>query len=228
MQQQPQQSFENASFNNIEKPKDVRRNNILSAKTLADIVRTSLGPRGMDKMIKDGKGNVTITNDGATIVNKLQILHPTAKMLVETSKAQDIAAGDGTTTVVIMAGALLNQAQQLLDKNIGPTIISDGYSEALAESEKIIEKVERPINLSDRDSLIQNCITSLASKVVASDSNILAPIAVDAVLVLRVEIPLACIELIACRTEAVVDLLVVLLGSEADALPLLLDVLDLL
>ncbi|MCQ2820632.1 MAG: T-complex protein 1 subunit delta [archaeon] len=182
MQQAPQQNFDQASFSGQEKPKDVRRNNILSAKTLADIVRTSLGPRGMDKMIKDGKGNVTITNDGATIVNKLQILHPTAKMLVETSKAQDIAAGDGTTTVVILAGALLNQAQQLLDKNIGPTIISDGYSEALKEAEEIIDKVEKPVDLKDEEALVQNCITSLSSKVVASDSHILAPIAVKAVL----------------------------------------------
>lgn len=179
--QESQQNLEQSTFNTAEKPKDVRRNNILSAKTLADIVRTSLGPRGLDKMIKDSKGNVTITNDGATIVNQLQILHPTAKMLVETSKAQDIAAGDGTTTVVILAGALLNQAQNLLDKNIAPTIIADGYSDALKESEEIIENIEKKIDLDDENALIQNCITSLASKVVASDSHILAPIAVKAV-----------------------------------------------
>lgn len=132
-------------------------------------------------MIKDSKGNVTITNDGATIVNQLQILHPTAKMLVETSKAQDIAAGDGTTTVVVIAGALLNQAQMLLDKNIPPTIIADGYNEAVHEAEEMVSQIERKVDLDDEEALIQNCITSLSSKVVASDSNILAPIAVKAV-----------------------------------------------
>ena len=143
--QQAPQNFDKKTFRNQEKPQDVRRNNILSAKALADIVRTSLGPKGMDKMIKDSKGEVTITNDGATIVNKLQILHPTAKMLVETSKAQDIEAGDGTTTVVIMAGALLNQAQILLDKGIGPTVIADGFSDALKEAEKLIGEIEKKI-----------------------------------------------------------------------------------
>jgi len=103
-------------FNPNEKPRDVRKNNIMASKALADVVRTSLGPRGMDKMIRDAKGEVTITNDGATILKQMQVLHPTAKMLVEISKAQDIEAGDGTTTVVIMAGSLLNQAQVLLEK----------------------------------------------------------------------------------------------------------------
>ena len=180
--QQAPQNFDKKTFTNQEKPQDVRRNNILSAKALADIVRTSLGPKGMDKMIKDSKGEVTITNDGATIVNKLQILHPSAKMLVETSKAQDIEAGDGTTTVVIMAGALLNQAQILLDKGIGPTVIADGFSDALKEAEKLIGEIEKKIDLTDKESLVQNCITSLSSKVVANYSQVLAPIAVDAVL----------------------------------------------
>ena len=180
--QQAPQNFDKKTFTNQEKPQDVRRNNILSAKALADIVRTSLGPKGMDKMIKDSKEEVTITNDGATIVNKLQILHPTAKMLVETSKAQDIEAGDGTTTVVIMAGALLNQAQILLDKGIGPTVIADGFSDALKEAEKLIGEIEKKIDLTDKESLVQNCITSLSSKVVANYSQVLAPIAVDAVL----------------------------------------------
>ena len=169
-------------FTTEEKPKDVRHNNILAAKTLSDIIRTSLGPKGMDKMIKDSKGKVIITNDGATIVNHLQVLHPTAKMLVETSKAQDIAAGDGTTSVVVLAGALLGQAQTLLDKNISPTVIADGFSEACNEAQKVIDGLEKKVELSDKEALVQNCITSLSSKVVSNYSEILAPLAVDAVL----------------------------------------------
>lgn len=149
---------------------------------MSETVRTSLGPRGMDKMIRDGKGEVTITNDGATILKQMQVLHPTAKMLVEISKAQDTEAGDGTTTVVIMAGSLLNSAQGLLDKNIHPSTISEGYQLALDHSLKIIENIEKPIDLSDHDALVQNAITSLSSKVVSNYSQILAPIAVDAVL----------------------------------------------
>ena len=175
-------SMEKKVFTTEEKPKDVRHNNILAAKTLSDIVRTSLGPKGMDKMIKDSKGKVIITNDGATIVNHLQVLHPTAKMLVETSKAQDIAAGDGTTSVVVLAGALLGQAQILLDKNISPTVIADGFSDACAEAQKVIDEIESPVKLDDKESLIQNCITSLSSKVVSNYSEILAPLAVDAVM----------------------------------------------
>ena len=175
-------SLEKKVFKTEEKPKDVLHNNILAAKTLSDIIRTSLGPKGMDKMIKDSKGKVIITNDGATIVNHLQVLHPTAKMLVETSKAQDIAAGDGTTSVVVLAGALLGQAQALLDKNISPTVIADGFNEACNEAQKVIDGLEIKVELSDKEALVQNCITSLSSKVVSNYSEILAPLAVDAVL----------------------------------------------
>lgn len=136
----------------------------------------------MDKMIRDPSGEVTITNDGATILKQMQVLHPTAKMLVEISKAQDIEAGDGTTSVAIIAGSLLGQAQILLDKNFHPSIITEGYQQGLDEAEKIIEKIERKIDLSDQESLIQNAITSLSSKVVSNYAQILAPIAVDAVL----------------------------------------------
>ena len=149
---------------------------------VADVIRTSLGPKGMDKMIRDPNGEVTITNDGATILKQMQVLHPTAKMLVEISKAQDIEAGDGTTSVAIIAGSLLGQAQSLLDKNIHPSIITEGYQHALDMAETIIEKIERKIDLSDHDALVQNAITSLSSKVVSNYSQILAPISVDAVL----------------------------------------------
>jgi T-complex protein 1 subunit delta len=136
----------------------------------------------MDKMIQDGRGEVTITNDGATILKQMQVLHPTAKMLVEISKAQDIEAGDGTTSVVVTAGSLLNNAQTLLDRGIHASVIAEGYQLAHDEAQKIIEGMERKIDLSERDTLIQNAITSLSSKVVSDYSQVLAPIAVDAVL----------------------------------------------
>lgn len=175
-------NFDQKVFNTNEKPKDVRRNNIMAAKSLSDIVRTSLGPRGMDKMIRNGNGEVTITNDGATILKQMNVKHPSAKLLVETSNAQDVEAGDGTTSVCVFAGALLNNALGLLDKNIHPTVITDGFQYAQDEAQKIISDIEKPISLDDREGLIQNAITSLSSKVVSNYSQVLAPIAVDSVL----------------------------------------------
>lgn len=175
-------NFDQKVFNTNEKPKDVRRNNIMAAKSLSDIVRTSLGPRGMDKMIRNGNGEVTITNDGATILKQMNVKHPSAKLLVETSHAQDVEAGDGTTSVCVFAGALLNNALGLLDKNIHPTVITDGFQYAQDEAQKIISDIEKPISLDDREGLIQNAITSLSSKVVSNYSQVLAPIAVDSVL----------------------------------------------
>jgi len=114
-----------------EKSKDVRSTNITAARAVADVVRTSLGPKGMDKMIQTPSGKVLITNDGATILKQMEVIHPTAKMLVEISKAQDIEAGDGTTSVVVIAGALLKAVQELLNKGIHPAAISDGFNVAL-------------------------------------------------------------------------------------------------
>jgi T-complex protein 1 subunit delta len=154
----------------------------MAAKAISDVVRTSLGPRGMDKMIQDGKGHVLITNDGATILKQMEVVHPTAKMLVEISKAQDIEAGDGTTSVVVMAGALLKACQELLAKGIHPSAISDGFQVALTKALEIIDGMAQPVDLNNRDQLIQNAITSLSSKVVSQHSDLLAPMAVDAVL----------------------------------------------
>lgn len=112
------QNATQSTFKEKDKPASVRSSNIIAAKSVADAVRTSLGPRGMDKMIQAGNGEVTITNDGATILNLMSVVHPTAKMLVELSKAQDIEAGDGTTTVVVVAGAFLDAAEKLLAKGI--------------------------------------------------------------------------------------------------------------
>merc|ERR1719454_629401 len=133
-----------------EKSKDIRSTNIIAAKAIADVVRTSLGPRGMDKMIQDPKGKVLITNDGATILAKMEVIHPTAKMLVEISKAQDIEAGDGTTSVVVIAGALLKACQELLNKGIHPAAVSDGFNVALTKAKEVIEGMGTPVDLNDR------------------------------------------------------------------------------
>jgi len=165
-----------------EKAKDVRSTNIIAARAVADVVRTSLGPRGMDKMIQDPKGRVLITNDGATILKQMEVIHPTAKMLVEISKAQDIEAGDGTTSVVVMAGALLKACQDLLAKGLHPSAVSDGFQVALTKANEIIDGMAVNVSLDNRDQLIDNCVTSLSSKVVSHHSDLLAPMAVDAVM----------------------------------------------
>lgn len=151
-------------FKDKDKPESVRNSNIVAAKAVADAVRTSLGPRGMDKMIQSGNGDVTITNDGATILNQMSVVHPTAKMLVELSKAQDIEAGDGTTTVVVMAGALLDAAQTLLQKGIHPTTISDSFQAAAVEAEKILEHMSSPVDLANEELLLKMATTSLTQR----------------------------------------------------------------
>jgi len=164
-----------------EKQKDVRRGNIVAARAVSDIVKTSLGPKGMDKMIISGSGDVVITNDGATILNKLEVLHPAAKMFVDLSKAQDVEAGDGTTTVVVMAGGLLMAAEALLDKGIHPSTISSAWLMASQKVESILKTIAVAADFSNRESLVDSCVTSLNSKVISTNSAILAPIAVDAV-----------------------------------------------
>jgi len=169
-------------FRDKEKPTQIRDSNIQAAKAVADSVRTSLGPKGMDKMIQDEKGNVTITNDGATILQQMKVMHPAARMLVELSKAQDIEAGDGTTSVVVIAGALLNAASKLLGRGLHPTTISDSFQECATKSVDILTEMARPIKLSDRETLLKSANTSLNSKVVSQYSGTLGPMAVDAVL----------------------------------------------
>jgi len=164
------------------KAKEIRDSNIIAARAVSDSIRTSLGPRGMDKMIVSGNGEVTITNDGATILKKMELLHPAAKMLVELAHAQDIEAGDGTTTVTIIAGALLGAALNLLNKGIHPMIITEGFIKACEDAIKICRGMSIPIDLTNREQLLSIAKTSLSSKVVSQYSNILAPIAVDSVL----------------------------------------------
>ncbi len=147
------------------KPGEIRSSNIRAAKALADAIRTSLGPRGMDKMIQDAKGQVTITNDGATILDQMKVVHPAAKMLVNLSKAQDVEAGDGTTSVVVLAGSLLEAAERLLKKGIHPTLISESFQRAAEKSAEILTAMASPIDLGDRERLLQSANTSLNSKV---------------------------------------------------------------
>merc|ERR1719230_943050 len=156
-----------------EKGQDVRRTNILAARAVADTIRTSLGPKGMDKMIQDAKGEVIITNDGATILQQMQLSHPCAKMMVELSKAQDVEAGDGTTSVVVIAGALLHAAERLLAKGIHPQTITEAFLQAAEKAEEILTEVSMPVDLSNRDHLIQAASTSLNSKVVAQQADFL-------------------------------------------------------
>ncbi|CAM9724451.1 unnamed protein product [Scytosiphon promiscuus] len=165
-----------------QKEKDVRIANILAAKAVADAIRTSLGPRGMDKMIQGGDGEVVITNDGATILGQMQVFHPTAKMLVELSKSQDIEAGDGTTSVCVIAGALLNACTDLLAKGIHPMAVAESFLAAADKAEDILEGMSTPVDLANREMLIQAVDTCLSSKVVSQNCETISPMAVDAVL----------------------------------------------
>jgi len=149
---------------------------------VADAVRTSLGPRGMDKMIQKGDGEVLITNDGATILSQLQVFHPTAQMLVQLSKSQDIEAGDGTTGICVIAGSMLQACSELLSKGIHPTMIAEAFKQAAAKAEEVLQGVARPVNLLDRQSVLDAVDTCLSSKVVHQNADVLSPIAVDAVL----------------------------------------------
>ena len=155
---------------------------ILLSLAVADTIRTSLGPRGMDKMIQKGDGEVLITNDGATILSQMQVFHPTAQMLVQLSKSQDIEAGDGTTGICVIAGALLQACSELLTKGIHPTMIAEAFKLSAKKAEEVLVSIARPIDLLDRESVLDAVNTCLSSKVVHAHSDVLAPIAVDAVL----------------------------------------------
>jgi len=160
----------------------MRESNIVAAIAVADAVRTSLGPRGMDKMISSPQGEVVITNDGATILKQMEVSHPTAKMLVNLSASQDVEAGDGTTTVTVIAGSLLNAADLMLRKGIHPTVISESFLLASKKAEEVLKQMSVPVDLSDREQLIKAASTSLNSKVISNNAALLAPLAVDAML----------------------------------------------
>ncbi len=162
------------------KGREAQKNNFAAAKLLAGIVKTCLGPRGMDKMLVDTIGDATITNDGATILKEMDVEHPAAKMMVEIAKAVDNEVGDGTTSSVVFAGALLEKAEDLINKNVHPSVIVDGYDAASEQALKLLQKIAVKVNLEDKELLIKIARTSMYSKLVSEDSPILSQIAVDA------------------------------------------------
>jgi thermosome len=164
------------------KGNQAQRNNITAAKTVAEIVRTSLGPRGMDKMLVDTLGDVTITNDGATILKEIDVQHPAAKMMVEISKATDNEVGDGTTSTVVLAGSLLEKAEELITKNVHPTVVVQGFKKASQKAIETLREIAIKVDPADKAFLNKIARTSMASKMVSADSRELADMVVDAVL----------------------------------------------
>ncbi len=164
-----------------DKGKDAQFNNIAAARTISDAVRSSLGPRGMDKMLVDSMGDVVITNDGVTILKEIDVQHPAAKMLVEVAKTQDAEVGDGTTTSVILAGEFLKKAIDMVDANVHPTIIASGYRMANAEAQKILIDISKKVSYKDDDLLKQIAETAMISKQVATSKEFFSDLVVDAV-----------------------------------------------
>jgi len=164
------------------KGREAQRNNIAAAKIIAEIVHTSLGPRGMDKMLVDDLGDVTITNDGATILKEIDVQHPAAKMLVEISKTTDNEVGDGTTSVVVLAGALLESAESLINQDVHPTIIVDGYRKAAKKAKQLLQEIADTVSPNDKTLLQKIAKTAMQTKLVRKDSSHLADIVVQAVL----------------------------------------------
>ena len=165
-----------------QKGRDAQKNNIAAAKMVAELVKTSLGPRGLDKMLVDSLGDVTITNDGATILKEIDAQHPAAKMMVEISKTIDTEVGDGTTSSVVFAGALLEKAEKLLEKDVHSTVIIDGYQAASEKALELLAKLAKTVKPDDRESLIKIAKTSMQSKLVSENSVPLSKLAVDAIL----------------------------------------------
>ena len=161
--------------------REALRNNIMAVRAIAEILKTTYGPKGMDKMLVDSLGDITITNDGATILDKMDIQHPAAKMLVQIAKGQDEEAGDGTKTAVIFSGELLKEAEKLIDKNIHPTVIIEGYKKALSKAVELINSIAEPVTINDDEKLLLVAKTSLNSKAVHDARDHLAKIAVEAV-----------------------------------------------
>lgn len=161
--------------------KDAQKNNIVAAKAVADAVRTTLGPKGMDKMLVDSIGDIVITNDGVTILEEMEIEHPAAKMMVEVAKTQNEEVGDGTTSAVIIAGELLKKAEELLEQNIHPTVITRGFKIGKEEALKVMEEISKSVSLEDKDVLKKIAITAMSGKSVERASPKIADLVVDAV-----------------------------------------------
>jgi thermosome len=165
-----------------ERGRDARRNNIMAAQIVANAVKTSLGPLGMDKMLVDSFGDVTITNDGATMLQEMDVQHPAAKMMVEISKTQDDEVGDGTTSVVVIAGELLGKAVELMDKKVHPTVIIDGYRDAQERAMEILEDIAISVDPLNKEMLAKVATTAMASKLISGSRDYIADIAIEAVL----------------------------------------------
>ena len=172
---------------NRSRGKEAQHGNITAAKVVAESIRSALGPKGMDKMLVDNFGDTTITSDGRTILDEMDIQHPAAKMLVEVAKTQDNEAGDGTTSAVIIAGELLSRAEELIDKDVHPTVIIDGYRKAAEEALKTLEKIALPVDLKTTDFLKKAATTSMGSKIVAEYKEYLADLVVKAMLLVAEE-----------------------------------------
>jgi thermosome len=164
-----------------EKGKGAQSNNIMAAMAISDAVKSTLGPKGMDKMLVDSMGDVVVTNDGATILKEIDVEHPAAKMIVEVAKSQDEECGDGTTSAVILTGELLKYANDLLDQNIHPTVICGGYKLAATKAKEILNKMAMPIKPGDKKSLKNIAMTAMASKGASGEKDMLADVVVDAV-----------------------------------------------
>jgi len=162
--------------------REAQHGNIMAARIVAEAVKSALGPKGMDKMLVDSFGDVTITSDGRTVLDEMDIQHPAAKMMVEVAKTQDDEVGDGTTTAVIIAGELLGKAEDLIEKNVHPTVIIDGYRKAADKALETIEKIAIPVDSNDKASIEKVAMTSMASKLVAESKEYLAEIASSAIL----------------------------------------------
>jgi thermosome len=161
--------------------KEARRNNIMAARVIAEAITSTLGPRGMDKMLVSSIGDTTITNDGAVILGEIDVEHPAAKMMVEVAKTQDDMVGDGTTTAVILAGELLKQGEELLEQNIHPTVIVSGYRKAGLKAIEVLEKVSINVDLDDKKTLRMVAMTSMGSKAVGPAREHFADIAMEAI-----------------------------------------------
>ncbi len=165
-----------------QKGRDAQKNNIAAAKLVAELVRTSLGPRGMDKMLVDSLGDVTITNDGATILKEIDVQHPAAKMMVEIAKTVDNEVGDGTTSSVVFAGSLLTKAEELLEKNVHATVIIEGYQAAAEKALSLLSELAKQVDPQEKEILLKIARTSMESKLVSEDSVMLSKIVVDSIL----------------------------------------------
>jgi thermosome len=164
------------------KGKDARKNSITAAKLIAQVIRSSLGPSGMDKMLVGSTGDITITNDGATILKEIDVEHPVAKMMVEVAKSVDNEAGDGTKSVVVLAGSLIENAEELFNKDVHPTIVVEGYREASKKAIEFLKKISIEIDPKDKAFLSKISLTSMASKLVTTNSQVLSGIVIDAAL----------------------------------------------